>query len=212
MCIRRLLFVAISLVLGVILISTLVVVMFYYCSKLISAGNIIVKNVYSPINDQRIQIIGGLTPLLNSSLASLISPAVIDVYFMEFTRTIITDSTFVVSVEPLNCSGKDCFPIFLPGGLGVVRIQGEGPNSTLFSGLQVGGSTSVLIYDAPGYQLEFSPIENDFSFNTSTDCSMHGSSTGEGLYFCMASSGTRLLAGSHLLFFSLHTKYLTIIS
>ncbi|KAI9770897.1 MAG: hypothetical protein M1840_002601 [Geoglossum simile] len=177
-CFQRLLFITISLVMGVILIS-----------------NITVKNVYSPNNDQKIQIVGGLTPILTESLTGLISPSVINVYFMEFTRTIITDSTFVISVEPLSCSGKDCFPIFLPGGLDVVRIQGEGPNSTLFSGLQVGDSTSVLIYDAPGYQLEFSPIENDFSFNTSADCSMHGNSTGDGLYFCIASNGTRLLAG-----------------
>lgn len=119
----------------------------------------------------------------------------VNVHFLAFTQSILTDSTFVTGIPPSTCSGENCSSFFLPGGLRQVRLQGQEFNSSLFNGQQPEDSSSVLIHDAPGYQLEFSPIERNYTFDSGTDCTTYGQTTGLGLHLCIASSGPRILAG-----------------
>jgi hypothetical protein len=136
----------------------------------------------------------GLAPP-NSSLVNYISPVMVGIHFLAFTHTILTDSTLAVGVPPLACRGNNCSSFFLPGGLRQVRLQNQDFSSSLFNTQQPDGPTSVLVHNAPGYQLEFSPIEANHTFNSETDCTTYGESTGVGIHLCIASRGTKIQAG-----------------
>jgi len=45
--------------------------------------------------------------------------------------------------------------VFLPGGLEVARLHTGNLNSTLLNGTALDNSPTILINDAPGFQLDF---------------------------------------------------------
>ncbi|KAI9786498.1 MAG: hypothetical protein M1839_006958 [Geoglossum umbratile] len=176
-CSQRLVFLSLTWLLGVVLIY-----------------NVKFKHVYATNGVYKFNVTAGLAPP-NSSLVDYVPRLMIGLHFLAFTHTILTDSTFAVGVPPLACRGNDCSSFFLPGGLRQVRLQNRDFNSSLFNTQQPDGPTSVLIHNAPGYQLEFSPVEANHTFNSETDCTIYGKATGVGIFLCLASSETKILAG-----------------
>ena len=140
-------------------------------------------------------VFAGLTPL-NASLLDhgLVPISVLGTYFAAWVSSMTGVSKFVFNIKPARCT-ENCTSIFLPGGLeGVRRLQRNLSGTLLDSGVFVDGD-SIIVYDAPGYHLEFSPLRESFSFNQSVDCFLEGQSSGQGIYICVASDKEYLVAG-----------------
>ncbi|KAH0559350.1 hypothetical protein GP486_004138 [Trichoglossum hirsutum] len=138
--------------------------------------NINFKHVYTSNQNYNVNVIAGLAHP-NSSLIAWIPSTMINIHFLAFTHSILFDSTFVT------------------GGLRQVRLQNQEFNSSLFNGQLPEDSQSVLIHNAPGYQLDFSLVEGNYTFDSGADCTTYGQTTGLGLHLCIASDGPRILAG-----------------
>jgi hypothetical protein len=107
-------------------------------------------------------VVAGLAPL-NPSLLQLVPPELASLYITAYNMGFITDPKFVTGVPPLSCSsGPNCTSIFLPGGLDLVRLQGQNPNATLFGSNLPGDYTTIVIENAPGAHLEFSSLGAGF--------------------------------------------------
>lgn len=79
-----------------------------------------------------------------------------------------------------------------------MRVDNGIGDKTLFSGEYPGEYSTIVINNAPGYQLEYSSIksvEPGFQFNRSEDCTQYLQSINDGLYVCTALKGLRLYLG-----------------
>ncbi|KAI9767276.1 MAG: hypothetical protein M1839_004542 [Geoglossum umbratile] len=151
------------------------------------------KLVFTPVDPERIPVVAGLAPI-NLALSHFLLLRNINFFFLSFTRSILSDSTFVIGVPPVKCSGSQCKSYFFPGGLEQVRTQEGGRNESLFSVGDITGATAVVVYNAPGYHLEYSTIRSDYVFGDG-DCYTYGEAIGEGLRLCVASEGPDLYTG-----------------
>jgi hypothetical protein len=130
-----------------------------------------------------------LTNLNPNDTSSSFQETTINMMVAGTTRGIVTDPTLVIDVAPERCQGSDCTAIFLPGGLELVRQ----PNGSAldFSG-QPQEDSAIIVHDAPGYQLEFSP--SDYAFNHTTDCVMTGFAISS-FYSCFVLTNDTLTTG-----------------
>ena len=133
---------------------------------------------------------------LNVNVLTTIPISVVDVYYQTFIKGILMDSSLVIGIDPVTCSGADCTSILLPGGLDLVRLAGGGPNSTLYGNQPPDALPVAMIYQAPAYHLEYFPITDGFLFNKSTDCQTYGGVSNEALHICIAANNTQILAGT----------------
>lgn len=117
-------------------------------------------------------------------------------FFSTYSNAILGSSNFVTGIEPVACSGNDCKAVFLPGSLQLARDLGSfngsqvNLNKTLFN-----NAPAVLIHNAPGYQLDYYPIDENYKFNTTQDCATFGQARGQGLYICLAMNNSTIVAG-----------------
>jgi hypothetical protein len=175
-------------------------------------ANINFRNVYTIDKNQTIDVIAGLAPInsffFTSSPASLVS-----MFSIGYTVGFMTDPKFVTSVVPISCSGNtDCISLFLPGGLDLVHLTNYQLNATLFERPYSKDYSTIIVHDAPGFQVEFSSVDPGFSFN-STDCGIYGNATHQGIYVCMASEDqAKIFVGMYynLLFEEFLNKILTL--
>jgi hypothetical protein len=116
---------------------------------------------------------------------------------MNFSNGFLGASNFVIGIDPISCSGINCTSFYLPGGLLLARRTDETLNGTLLNlnASLVNAGQAVLLNNAPGYQLEFFPVHDDFSFNTATDCAIFGESRQDGLHLCIGSNNSTLVLG-----------------
>lgn len=145
-----------------------------------------------------VPVVAGLAPLSVEFLPYVL-PSLINVYAGTYTAGFLTDPRFVANMEPLNCKGDTCLSIFLPGGLHTVRVASGDKNSTLFKGQLGDEYESIIVNQAPGYQVEFYDLPDNYKFN-SEDCIIHMDKIGYasyGLYVCIATHGSDLLSGSY---------------
>ncbi|KAM7217471.1 hypothetical protein V8F06_007102 [Rhypophila decipiens] len=175
--------------------------------SLILIVNVTFKTVYTPYNRENLasthSVVGGLAPFGITGIDVLDLP-MIPMIAASYSVAFITDPRFVAKVAPVNCSpsDSDCLSLLLPGGMELVRIYdstGEHRFSqSLFSGNFSGDYDTVLINDAPSYQLEYDSIEDVdplFGWNRTADCNMYGQSIGEGVYMCQKGVGDNLYIG-----------------
>ncbi|KAI9779690.1 MAG: hypothetical protein M1839_007188 [Geoglossum umbratile] len=134
------------------------------------------KLVFTPVDSTMIPVVAGLAPI-NLALSQFLLLRNINFFFLSFTRSILSDSTFVVGVPPVKCSGSQC-----------------GRNESLFSVGDYTDATAVVVHNAPGYHLEYSTIRSDYVFGDG-DCYTYGEAIGEGLRLCIASEGPDLYVG-----------------
>jgi hypothetical protein len=117
-----------------------------------------------------------------------------DINFIDLrmTEIILTDPSMVVSVDPLYCGESNCTPIFLPGGLELVRRPDA---STLYNEGHL-EEPVVIVQDAPGYQLEFSPTT--YAFDYSVECINYGTEWSS-LNVCLAfdNNANSLISGEY---------------
>jgi hypothetical protein len=119
------------------------------------------------------------------------------VFFSTYGNTILGSSNFVTGIEPVACSGVDCKAVFLPGSLQLARDLGGvngtplNLNKTIFN-----NAPTILIHNAPGYQLDYYPIDESYQFNTTEDCAIFGQGRGQGLYMCLAMNNSTIVAGT----------------
>lgn len=78
-----------------------------------------------------------------------------------------------------------------------MRLANGNRNSTLFGGGYNWDYESILVNQAPGYQVEFDSLPTDYLFEEE-DCKLYMDQIGlpnYGLYVCLAEDGLDLLAG-----------------
>jgi hypothetical protein len=147
----------------------------------------------------QVPVIAGLAPL-SIKFLPYVNPALINVYAGSYTYGFLTDPRFVANMEPIKCEGDTCLSVFLPGGLHTVRVASGDKNSTLFKDeLGAGQYESIIINQAPGYQVEFYDLPANYKFK-SEDCTIYIDRIGYsnyGLYVCIATHGPDLLSGSY---------------
>jgi hypothetical protein len=131
---------------------------------------------------------------LNTALLPDIPISVLCIYFSTWTASILAASKFVTGIAPVTCGGT-CRSVFLPGGIETARVLGPDLNRTLLQGGFFDNADVFLIHNAPGYHLEFFPIPADYSFDKTNDCLLYGQSRGQGLYICVGSYDSSLVAG-----------------
>jgi hypothetical protein len=144
-------------------------------------------------------VVAGLAPINTNGLSKV--PMALVNTCAAYTMSFITDPRWVESVDPITCSGKDCLSIFLPGGLDNVRYDDGSGNKTLFSGEFPGDYTTIVVNDAPGFQIEYTSIESidpNFRFDHEKDCKMYLQSLDDGLYICMVQKDLQLYLGEYL--------------
>jgi hypothetical protein len=145
-----------------------------------------------------VSVLAGLAPI-NIPLLQFLPVSKMCVYFSANTYSILGASNFVTGVEPVRCSGSDCVSIFLPGGVEIARLSNGNLNTTLLNGTGLNNAPAILINNAPGLQIEFAPVEDDFSF-ADADCATYGEQRGQGLHLCVGSRNLTLYAGQMFVF------------
>lgn len=181
-----------------------------FAMSLILIVNVTFKTVYTPYGSDSLapthRVIGGLAPL-GTTGQETVDPALIPMIAASYSIAFITDPRFVTKVGPINCRAEDpnCVSLLLPGGMELVRLyDGEGPgqeirfSQSLFSGNFSGEYDTIVVNEAPSYQIEYDAIESVdplFRWDRRRDCSMFGQSIGEGIYVCQHEVGDSLYLG-----------------
>ena len=115
-----------------------------------------------------------------------ITPSVL---FWYYYSGVLSNSLYVTAVAPQFCSTTDasCFSIFYPGGISTIY-----PSP---SNLQNVTESALVVYDATGYQLEYSLPTEPTNFNPD-DCRVYLTYTVLGIGICIRREGNYLHAGS----------------
>jgi hypothetical protein len=129
------------------------------------------------------------TSIVNAPWLNITAPP----EFWWYLPSILADGKLSHPVPPINCSGNECSSFFLPGTLSTIIFDPTSPNITESD---YTNAKAYIQEDAPGYQVEFYPIDEtrDPSF-TLDDCRVYGTST-LAVNVCLKKSETSLLAGS----------------
>ena len=115
--------------------------------------------------------------------------------FWWYFPSILADGQFGSTVEPISCSGTSCTSYFLPGSLSTIIFDPTLPNIT---GSDYPSATSYMQNNAPGYQLDFSPMdEAPDPPMTLDDCHVYGL-TQIAVQVCLKKSNSSLLAGKYI--------------
>ncbi|KFY76286.1 hypothetical protein V499_04012 [Pseudogymnoascus sp. VKM F-103] len=146
------------------------------------------KNMYTAVHSAaQVPVIAGLAPL-SIKFLPYVNPALINVYAGSYTYGFLTDPRFVANMEPIKCEGDTCLSVFLPGGLHTVRVASGDKNSTLFKDeLGAGQYESIIINQAPGYQVEFYDLPANYKFKS--EDSTHGPDLLSGWTVCPTDAG-----------------------
>jgi hypothetical protein len=116
-------------------------------------------------------------------------PQLVNLYVTAYSMGFMTDPRLVISIPPVGCNISNCSEttsVFLPGSLDLVRLDNGYENASLFSDPLPGNT--VVIGQAPGYQVEYSTVDSNFEFQE-RDCSMFMKSMSDGLYIFTANIG-----------------------
>ena len=115
-----------------------------------------------------------------------ITPSVL---FWYYYSGVLSNSLYVTAIAPQFCSSNDasCFSIFYPGGMSTIY-----PSP---SNLQKVTESALVVYNATGYQLEYSQPTEPTRFNPE-DCCVYLTYTVLGIGICIRREGNNLLAGS----------------
>ena len=115
----------------------------------------------------------GVAPL-NTSIIDTISGfnATATAEFWWYFPALLTDVKRVKPVAPFACTGASCNSYFIPGEMSAIVLD---PNQTIVTGSDYPGALASIQDDAPGYQLDFYPIDrvND-TYMTLDDCHLYG--------------------------------------
>ena len=135
----------------------------------------------------------GLSPINTSLSESYHFNEYSIIEFMWYYNTIFSDTRNVRAVEPVSCSqGAGCKSYFMPGTpakIIPVRSLPQATNGNFTNAI------SFIQHDAPGYQLDFSPIERDCPPMYSRDCRLYGTSS-NAIQLCLKCVNASFMAGT----------------
>jgi hypothetical protein len=168
------------------------------------------QRIYNPLPpglsggvESTVPVMAGLAEVSTYGLGN-VSIQLLPMIAATYSIAFITDPRYVINVAPLNCTGhKDCLSIFMPGGMEAVRAYGSNDathGNTIFSGDSSfnGDYDAIVIRNAPGYQIEYDSITNkdpSFTWNRTSDCTMHMQTQDDGLYMCIRQVGLSMYIG-----------------
>jgi hypothetical protein len=163
-------------------------------SNLTTAAGITFTESYIIIDNK--DVYAGVAPLNASLLNNGKVPVyVLDVFEDSWISSMDHATRYTTSVDAHNCSGKDCSALYLPGSVEAIRLFRRNLNETLLGGNVLKEGDVIITHQAPGYQVEFSPLNPEYSFNESSDCTLYGQHSGEGVYVCFGRDGDALTLG-----------------
>ena len=172
---RRLLFVVLRIALAVLLLSDVSTQPVYtevYESPVLYSG-------LSPINTA-ITEYDGISEYANTE-------------FFWYYNTIFSDTRNVRVVEPLSCPpGEVCNSYFMPGNPSTLIPDTSQPQITAEN---FPDATSFIQHDAPGYQLDFSPIKSDGPPIYLRNCKRYGASD-VAIEICLQNVNGSFMAGN----------------
>ncbi len=137
----------------------------------------------------------GLPPMNTSFPQTSWFPDVATDYFWFYFPSLLSDGKISHSVSPATCSSPSCEGFFLPGPTSIIRFDPTSPNITdsLFP-----EAAAFIQYNAPGYQIDFSPIdETKDPAMTLDDCHVYGLQ-GLAIQLCLKQSNSSIIAGNSL--------------
>lgn len=138
----------------------------------------------------------GLAPMNTSFVQTQWFHDIATDYFWFYFPSLLLDGRISHSLSPVYCSGPSCDGFFIPGPTSVIRFDPTAPNITnsLFP-----DASAFIQYDAPGYQIDFYPIDERYDPSmTLSDCHIYGVG-GLAVQLCLKQSNSSLLAGKSLL-------------
>jgi len=106
--------------------------------------------------------------------------------------SILADGTVSTSVSPTKCSGDSCSAYFFPGPLKLVKFD---PSVPAITPSDFPNAKAYIQKDAPGFQVDFYPLEQSDPPMTLADCRIYGLSFIT-LQLCLKSVDSSILAGS----------------
>ena len=130
------------------------------------------KSTYPGVLDIPVQR-AGLSPMNSSVFQSDNFNMSATGEFWWYFPALLSDTKRVGSVEPLiPCTGPQCGSYFMPGSMMVVSLDND---TTLPSDSSYPEAISYIQNDAPGYQLDFYPIDTAVNpAMTMEDCRIYG--------------------------------------
>jgi len=142
------------------------------------------------------------SPVLDAGLSPINTSITTGYHFNEnaqsefwwYFNTALSDTRNVRTVDPLNCpQGEVCKAYFLPGTPANLVPDLSQPDITTENYTD---ATSFIQHDAPGYQLDFSPLEPaDVPPMYLSDCRLYGTSQ-SAIEICLKSANTSFIAGT----------------
>ncbi|GAB1312327.1 hypothetical protein MFIFM68171_02537 [Madurella fahalii] len=134
--------------------------------------------------------------LLDASILSFIRPSRVNMYFQTLTPMLLSDDLYAVAMPAPDCEEKGCTSLFLPGGLGTVRvIDGPAVNITLMEGKRLGTSDTVQVQNAPGRLLRFKSLSMAADFDRDSECKVYGQGGDDAIQICIKQEGPSLTVG-----------------
>lgn len=147
--------------------------------------------LFPPTNNLR-QVFAGLAPM-DKRVLDYVPTSVMCIYFIAWVPSILDVSKYVTGISADGCTGN-CTSFFLPGGLETARILGADMNATLLEGGIFNNTDAVLLYNAPGFVMEFSVPDDGFAFSLENDCQLYGI-RGDAVQICITSKNSTLMVG-----------------
>jgi hypothetical protein len=136
---------------------------------------------------------GGLSPLNTSVVYTHFFNMTATAEFWWYFPALLTDNKRVKPVAPLNCSGNMCNSFFIPGSMTTLQFDPQLPPITQDSYPE---ANSLIQNDAPGYQVEFKPIDaNQDPPMLTTDCRVYGISI-MAIQICLKKVDSSIMAGT----------------
>jgi hypothetical protein len=146
---------------------------------------------YRPVHQVPV-IQAGISPMNASFAHTDTFSSIATDYFYFYYPSLLSDGKISHSIAPVSCSGPSCQGFFIPGPTSVIEFDPAQPNITdsLFP-----KAAAFVQYDAPGYQIDFYPIDDakDPAI-TLHDCHVYGID-GLALQLCLKAFDGSFLAG-----------------
>jgi len=113
--------------------------------------------------------------------------------FWWYFPSILADGKYSRSVSPVSCSGDSCESYFFPGPLQIVKFA---PNVSTVTTSDYPNVRTFIQEDAPGFQVDFYPLNGSNPALTLDDCRMYGNLSFIDIQLCLKSvSDSSFIAG-----------------
>jgi hypothetical protein len=151
------------------------------------------QSTYSPAHQVPVNS-AGLAGAMNTALVG--TPAfnlTATAQFWWYYPALLTDGQNSRAVTPINCTGDNCNSFFLPGPMALIEFD---PSQPVVTTDQYPVATAYIQNDAPGYQIDFEPIDYEHDPPmTLDDCKVYGTNT-IAVQICLKKVNSSFLAGT----------------